>query len=77
MFVIAGARGLSGHTGRLELGGLAGLGPASMSVDALSGLFLIVSFGVAVPVLAAAAASANRNRPGCRPRSALHWPQSQ
>lgn len=63
VFVIAGARGLSGHTGRLELGGLAGLGPASMSVDALSGLFLIVSFGVAVPVLAAAAASANRNRP--------------
>jgi hydrogenase-4 component B len=54
-FVIAGAFGLAGRAQRVNLGGL--------SVDALSGLFLVISFGVAIPALAAAAASANRNRP--------------
>lgn len=62
-FVIAGVFGLAGREERLNLGDLAGLGPASLSVDALSGLFLIISFGVAIPVLAAAAAPANRRRP--------------
>lgn len=62
-FVIAAAFGLAGRAQRVDLGGLAGLGPAGLSVDALSGLFLVISFGVAVPALAAAAASANRNRP--------------
>jgi formate hydrogenlyase subunit 3/multisubunit Na+/H+ antiporter MnhD subunit len=62
-FVIAGAFGLARRAERLNLGGLAGLGPATLSVDALSGLFLVISFGVAIPVLAAAAAPANRHRP--------------
>ncbi|MBS4726852.1 NADH/ubiquinone/plastoquinone (complex I) [Mycobacterium sp. SM1] len=62
-FMVAGAFGLAGRAQRLNLGGLAGLGPAGLSIDALSGLFLVVSFGVAIPALAAAAASANRNRP--------------
>ncbi|WP_343710327.1 proton-conducting transporter membrane subunit [Mycobacterium sp.] len=63
VFTIAGAFGVAGRGERLALGGLAGLGPASLTVDALSGLFLIISFGVAIPVLAAAAAPANRSRP--------------
>jgi hydrogenase-4 component B len=63
VFTIVGAFGLAGGCGRLDLGDLAGLGPASLTVDALSGLFLIISFGVAIPVLVAAAATANRSRP--------------
>jgi hydrogenase-4 component B len=63
VFVIAGAYGVADGGQHVDLGALAGLGPASLRIDALSGLFLIISFGVAVPVLAAAAASANRNRP--------------
>jgi hydrogenase-4 component B len=62
-FTIAGTLGLGGHGERLGLGGLAGLGPASLTVDALSGLFLIISFVVAIPVLAATAAPAKRSRP--------------
>ena len=63
LFVIVGAAGVAGHRHRVDLGGLAGLGPASLGVDALSGLFLIISFGVAVPALIAAAAAGNRGRP--------------
>jgi hydrogenase-4 component B len=63
LFVIAGSYGLEGSRQRLGLGGLAGLGSASLEVDALSGLFLVISFGVAIPALIAAAASGNRNRP--------------
>jgi hydrogenase-4 component B len=57
-FVVAGARGLAGHAERLSLGGLGGLGPAALHVDPLSGLFLIIAGGVAVPALCAAAAFA-------------------
>ncbi|QLL05340.1 proton-conducting transporter membrane subunit [Mycobacterium vicinigordonae] len=60
--VIAGAYAVGGRAQRVGLGGLAGFGPAALRVDALSGLFLIVSFGVAVPALIAAAASANQPR---------------
>ncbi|OCB56084.1 NADH/ubiquinone/plastoquinone (complex I) [Mycobacterium malmoense] len=63
ILLTAGARAVAGHSQRLNLGGLAGLGPAALRVDALSGLFLIISFGVAVPALVAAAAPANRRRP--------------
>jgi len=63
LFVIAGAIGLAGGRQRFGLAGLAGLGPAGLCVDALSGMFLVISFGVAVPALIAAAASGNRNRP--------------
>lgn len=61
--VIAGALAVAGRPQGFDLGGLAGFGPAALRVDALSGLFLIVSFGVAVPALVAAAAPANRHRP--------------
>lgn len=64
VLVVAGACALAGHPQRWNLGGLAGFGPATLRVDALSGIFLIISFGVAVPALVAAAAPANR----CRPR---------
>ena len=47
----------------MSLPGLAGLGPAGLCVDALSGLFLVITFGVAIPALIAAAASGNRSRP--------------
>lgn len=63
VLVIAGARALAGHPQRLNLGGLAGLGSAALVMDALSGLFVIISFGVAVPAMVAAAAPANRDRP--------------
>jgi hydrogenase-4 component B len=55
-FVVAGARGLTGHDGRLGLGDLSGLGAAALHVDPLSGLFLVIACGVAVPGLCAAAA---------------------
>lgn len=57
-FVVAGARGLAGHDDPLRLGGLGGLGPAALHVDQLSGLFLVIAGGVAVPALCAAAAFA-------------------
>ncbi|MEZ0367334.1 proton-conducting transporter membrane subunit [Mycobacterium sp. pUA109] len=63
VLVLSGALGLTGQVQRFDLGGLAGLGPATLGVDRLSGLFLIVAYGVAVPALAAAAAPANRLRP--------------
>ena len=55
-FVVAGARGLAGREDRLSLGDLGGLGPAALHVDHLSGLFLVIACGVAVPGLCAAAA---------------------
>lgn len=63
VMVIAGCYGLHGCLQLVDLGGLAGLGPATLRVDALSGLFLTVSFGAAVPALIAAAAPANERRP--------------
>lgn len=63
VLVIAGACAVAGYRQRLGLDGLAGFGPAALRVDPLSGLFLIVSFGVAVPALIAAAAPANQHRP--------------
>jgi hydrogenase-4 component B len=58
--VVAGGRGVAGHGGVLHLGNLGGLGPAALRVDRLSGLFLIIAFGVAVPVLLAGAGTAAR-----------------
>lgn len=55
-FVVAGAWGLAGREERLSLGDLGGLGPAALHVDHLSGLFLVIACGVAVPGLCAAAA---------------------
>lgn len=63
ILVAAGAYAVAGHPQEVGLGGLAGFGPAALRLDALSGLFLIVSFGVAIPALMAAAAPANQPRP--------------
>jgi hydrogenase-4 component B len=60
--VIAGAAGLAGRGGRLPLGDLGGLGPAALHVDALSGLFLIIVGGVAVPGLCASAAFSSQRQ---------------
>ncbi|MDO5743153.1 MAG: proton-conducting transporter membrane subunit [Micrococcaceae bacterium] len=61
---VAGCRGLGGHNGTLDLAGVGGLGPASLRVDELTGLFLVISCGVAVPVLLSSVAS----KVGMRPR---------
>jgi hydrogenase-4 component B len=59
----AGCYGVAGHPQALNLGGLAGFSPAALRIDALSGLFLVISFGVAAPALIAAGAPAYRQRP--------------
>jgi hydrogenase-4 component B len=46
----AGAGVLAGQTVRLGLGRLLGLGHTVLAVDRLSGLFLLIAFGAAVPV---------------------------
>lgn len=63
LFVCTGIASLKGNPQRVVLHGLDGLGPASLTVDALSGLFMIVSFVVAVPALLAATAPGNPHRP--------------
>ncbi len=55
LLVVVGAAGVAGGRPRLGLGsalgsGLLGFGATGLSVDPLSGLFLLISFGVAVPV---------------------------
>lgn len=49
--VIAGALGVAGHSSVGQLGDLGGLGSAALRCDGLSGLFLIIAFAVAIPVL--------------------------
>jgi len=63
VFVVSGAQALAGHSQRIMLSGLDGLGPATLTVDPLSGLFLVIAFAVAVPAVLTAAASANTPRP--------------
>ena len=63
VLVVAGARGLCGHPGSIDLGTLGGLGPARLRVDELSGLFLVIAFGVGVPVLLASTTTVVANRP--------------
>lgn len=63
VLVVAGGRGLAGHEGRLGFDVTAGLGRAALRVDALSGLFLVVGFGAAVPVLLAALSRGTVPRP--------------
>ncbi|MQA12808.1 MAG: NADH/ubiquinone/plastoquinone (complex I) [Pseudonocardiaceae bacterium] len=60
LLVIVGAIGLAGRQVRLGLDaalgtGLLSFGPTALSVDRLSGLFLVISFAVAVPVSLACA----------------------
>lgn len=61
--VILGAAALAGDPAVFGLGDLGGLGSAALRVDQLSGLFLVITFGVAVPVLIAGLAA-----PQSRPR---------
>lgn len=60
---VTGALAVAGHVQRLGLGGWAGLGPLALRADRLSGLFLVICFAIATPVLLAASNSAGRNRP--------------
>lgn len=62
LLTVCGGLGLSGHAETLGLDVMGSLGAATLRVDQLSGLFLVISFGVAVPVLLASAASGVRNR---------------
>jgi hydrogenase-4 component B len=48
--VAAGAGALAGDRVRLSLGNLLGFGPTVLAADRLSGLFLVIAFGAAVPV---------------------------
>ena len=62
LLVVCGAMALAGTSSRLELNVMGLMGSASLRVDALSGLFLVISFGVAVPVLLASAALGVKRR---------------
>ncbi len=60
---VAGALSVSGHVFVLKLGELGGLGQADLRLDRLSGLFVLICFAVAVPVLLAGANRAAAQRP--------------
>lgn len=53
VFTIAGARALTDRPSTLNLGSLGGLGTARLTVDRLSGLFLLLCFAIAALVLLA------------------------
>jgi formate hydrogenlyase subunit 3/multisubunit Na+/H+ antiporter MnhD subunit len=61
--VVLGSLGVAGHRSSLGLGDLGGLGSAALTVDRLSGLFLVICFAVAIPVLLAGGAVAPELRP--------------
>ncbi|MHB1801322.1 MAG: proton-conducting transporter transmembrane domain-containing protein [Actinomycetes bacterium] len=48
--VVVGGLGLAGTGAVVDLGGVFGIGGAGLRVDPLSALFLVLAFGVAVPV---------------------------
>ncbi len=52
---VVGGAGLAGHPATLDLDGWVGMGPAALSVDHLSALFLLLAFAVATPVCAVVA----------------------
>lgn len=78
LLVVAGAADLTGASVRLGLdsvlgSGILGFGPIALSVDRLSGLFLVISFAVAVPVsLVCAAWAARPDRVAHRSLAATH-----
>ncbi len=53
--VIAGSLGVAGHAQVLHLGRLGDLGSAALRVDRLSGLFVLICFAIAAPLLLAGA----------------------
>jgi hydrogenase-4 component B len=57
---VAGAGALAGHPARLTVAGWLGTGTAGLVADPLSGLFLVIAFGAAVPVSLAFAGWATR-----------------
>lgn len=63
LLVVTGARGLAGKLDHLDVDAMSGLGTASLRVDPLAALFLVISFGAAVPVLLAALARGTVARP--------------
>lgn len=63
LLVVVGSLALAGRQEHFDLDVMAGLGTAGLRVDALSGLFLVISFGIAIPVLIAALTRGNRRRP--------------
>jgi hydrogenase-4 component B len=78
LLVVVGAAGISGAGVRLGLdsvlgSGILGFGPIALVVDRLSGLFLVISFAVAVPVgLVCAAWAARPGRVEYRSLAATH-----
>ncbi|MFN2535709.1 MAG: proton-conducting transporter membrane subunit [Pseudonocardiaceae bacterium] len=78
LLVVVGAAGISGAGARLGLdsalgSGALSFGAAALSVDRLSGLFLVISFAVAVPVgLVCAAWAARPGRVRHRSLAATH-----
>jgi formate hydrogenlyase subunit 3/multisubunit Na+/H+ antiporter MnhD subunit len=78
LLVVVGATGISGAGARLGLdfslgSGALGFGATALSVDRLSGLFLLISFAVAVPVsLVCAAWAARPGRVRYRSLAATH-----
>lgn len=56
LFVVAGGFGLAGRQVWLGLDTLLGFAPTGLSVDRLSGLFLVICFGISAPVCLACAA---------------------
>jgi hydrogenase-4 component B len=78
LLVVVGAAGLTGAGPRLGLdsvlgSGILGFGPIALSVDRLSGLFLVISFAVAAPVsLVCAAWAARPHRVQHRSLAAQH-----
>jgi hydrogenase-4 component B len=56
----AGAGALAGHPARLNAAGWLGPGTAGLAADRLSGLFLVITFGAAIPVSLAFAGWAGR-----------------
>jgi len=66
---VAGAGALAGHPARLTVAGWLGTGTAGLAADPLSGLFLVIAFGAAVPVSLAFAGWAAR--PGAVGRRGL------
>jgi len=67
--VVAGAGALAGRSARLAAGGWLGAGTTGLAADRLSGLFLVIALGAAVPVSLALASWAVR--PGAVGRRGL------
>lgn len=68
LFTVVGAAGLSGDRTNVSLDEFLGFGATALRVDRLSGLFLVISFAVAVPVAAVSITWARRHPEQVRAR---------